>query len=97
MAYKIRVSKRAQQEIEDALDFYASRSSNAPNLFLKSVVSTYKSLESSPHYKVVYREVRFVKLRRFPHSLFFTINEEDKTVRILSCFHNKRNPDKRPG
>lgn len=96
MTYKIRVSKRAQLEIEEALDFYAIRSSNAPHLFLKSIISTYNSLESSPHYRIVYRDVRFVKLRRFPHSLFFTIDEELKVVRILACFHNKRNPKNRP-
>ena len=33
---------------------------------------------------------------KIPYSLYFVIDEAQNTVRILSCFHNKRNPNKRP-
>ena len=48
MAYKIIVSPRAQKEIENAIDFYALYSVNAPRNFVTSLSDAYKTLESSP-------------------------------------------------
>ena len=96
MAYKIIVSPRAQKEIENAIDFYTLYSVNAPRNFVTSLSDAYKTLESSPLFKVRYKNLRSLKLSRFPYSLFFAVNDVQRTVRILACFHNKRNPNKRP-
>lgn len=96
MAYNIIVSPRAQKEIENAIDFYALYSPNAPRNFIASLADAYKTLESSPLFKIRYKTIRAFKLKKFPYSLFFVVNEPQKKVRILSCFHNKRNPNKRP-
>lgn len=96
MAYKILVSIRAQKEIEDAIDFYDLYSDVAPIYFVTAIKNAYSSLELNPFYRVRYKNIRAIKLRRFPFSLYFTINEEKDIVTILSCFHNKRNPKKRP-
>jgi plasmid stabilization system protein ParE len=96
MAYKIIVSPRVQKEIENAIDYYALYSSEAPSNFIKALKDCYDSLENNPYFRVRYKNIRSVKLKRFPYSLFFTITEEHKTIRVLSCFHNKRDPNKRP-
>lgn len=97
MAYKIIVSPRAQKEIENAIDYYALYSMDAPKNFIAVLKEAYASLETNPFFRVRYKNVRTLKIRRFPHSLYFTINEDKNTVRVLSCFHDKRNPNKRPG
>lgn len=96
MAYKIIVSPRAQKEIENAIDFYALYSENAPEKFIVSLKYAYKALAKNPNFTVFYKNIRGFKIKKFPYSLYFTINEEQNTVKILSCFHNKRHPDKRP-
>jgi plasmid stabilization system protein ParE len=96
MAYKIIVSPRAQKEIENAIDYYALYSVDAPANFIVSLKETYITLESNPFYRVRYKNVRALKIKRFPHSLYFIINEENSIVKILSCFHDKRNPNNRP-
>lgn len=96
MAYKILVSIRAQKEIEDAIYFYDLYSDVAPIYFVTAIKNAYNSLELNPFYRIRYKNVRAIKLRRFPFNLYFMVNEEKDLVYVLSCFHNKRNPNKRP-
>lgn len=96
MAYRVIVSPRAQREIENAIDFYTMYSVDAPAAFIAMLKGAYKALESNPYFRIRYKDIRALKLKKFPHSLYFIINEENGTVRILSCFHNKRKLNKRP-
>jgi len=96
MVYKIIVSPRAQSEIEDAIDYYSVESIAAPKQFIDFLEYAYKSLEISPFFKVRYKNIRALKIKRFPYSLYFVVNEKSGSVRILSCFHHKRNPAKSP-
>jgi toxin ParE1/3/4 len=96
MAYKIIVSPKAQKEIENAIDYYALYSSNAPKSFIYLLKDAYATLETNPFFSLRYKNIRSLKINKFPYSLYFTINEIQNTVRVLSCFHNKRNPNKRP-
>ena len=92
MEYKIIISPRAQQEIEEAIDYYKIRSSDAPMDFISCLNETYTILSINPHFRICYKNVRTMALNVFPYSLFYTINEKEHTVRLLSCFHYKLNP-----
>ena len=96
MAYKIIISPRAQKEIENAIDYYALYSTDAPRHFVEQLKDTYKTLENAPIFRVRYKNVRAVKIKKFPYSLYFVINETHQIVKVLSCFHDKRDPNKRP-
>lgn len=96
MAYKIIVSPRAQQEIEDAIDFYSFYSDNAPKHFKSSLLDSYNTLSLNPFFRIIYKNIRTLKINRFPYSLYFIVDEGRKIIKILSCFHNKRNPRNRP-
>ena len=96
MAYKITVSPWAQKEIENAIEYYALYSADAPRKLVAALKETYAALETSPLFRVRYKNIRGLKIKNFPYSLFFIVNDTRKTVRVLSCFHNKRNPNKRP-
>lgn len=96
MTYKIIVSTRAQKEIENAIDYYAIYNQALPKEFILSLEKTYSILEINPFFKVRYNNIRSLKVNKYPYSLYFIINEENFTVRILSCFHNKRDPKKGP-
>lgn len=97
MAYKIIVSPRAQKEIENAIDYYALYSSDAPLNFVAALKSAYYTLNTNPFYRIIYLKIRALKIIKFPYSLYFVVDENQNTIRVLSCFHNKRNPNKRPG
>lgn len=92
MVYNIKISKLAQKEIEEAIDYYSVSSSEVPIQFVKSILDCYHLLSLNPYYKIQYKNIRTVKLKKFPYSLFYIINEERKVIKILSCFHHKRKP-----
>jgi toxin ParE1/3/4 len=76
MAYKIFVSPRTQTEIENAIDYYALYSLDAPVNFISALTEAYSILETNPFFKVRYKNVRALKIKKFPHSLYFVINED---------------------
>lgn len=96
MAYKIIVSPRAQKEIGNAIDYYSLYSVDAPRAFITDLEKSYNSLAISPFFKIRYKNIRALKIRNFPYSLYFVIEETNRTVKILACFHHKLNPNKRP-
>jgi len=96
MGFKIIISQRAQQEIEHALEFYHTRNPELPKAFFQSLSKAYKTLSINPFFKIDYKNIRSLKIQRFPFSLFFTVNENQQLVTILSCFHTSREPQKRP-
>jgi plasmid stabilization system protein ParE len=96
MAYRIIISAKAQKEIENAIDYYALYSSNAPLHFISILKDTYDTLAANPFFRIRYKNIRALKISKFPYSLYFVINEAESAVKILSCFHNKRNPNKSP-
>ena len=96
MVYKIIVSPLAQKEIENAIDYYALYSTDAPLNFISVLKEAYSILEINPFFGVRYKNVRALKIKKFPHSLYYIINEDKNIIRVLSCFHSKRNPNKRP-
>lgn len=97
MVYKITVSPRVQKEIENAIDYYALYSADAPAKFISAIRDAYTILGKNPFFRERYKNIRALKIKKFPYSLYFVINEDKNTIRVLSCFHNKRNPNKRPG
>ncbi len=96
MAFKLIISPRTQLEIENAIDYYSLYSNEAPKYFIQDLKSTYDSLAVYPFYRIKHKNIRSLKLKKFPHSLYFTVDEQKQEISVLSCFHNKRNPSKRP-
>lgn len=96
MVYSLIVSLRAQNEIANAVDYYSMHSIHAPSKFIVELNNAYRTLERYPFFAVRYKNIRTLKLKSFPFSLYFIVNEKQKTVSVLSCFHNKQNPYRRP-
>ena len=96
MEYKLIVSKRAQKEIEGAIDFYREKSQTSTPHFIENLEKSYAYILDRHYQRVRYKNIRSIKIKKFPYNLYFIINEEKQNIRILSCFHQKRNPMKRP-
>jgi toxin ParE1/3/4 len=96
MGFRVIVNLRAQDEIDRALEWYSGNSRSAAARFLESLQAAYRILGINPFFQIRYRNIRAVSLRNFPYFLFFAVDESAGTVRILSCFHQHRNPETRP-
>ncbi len=50
MAYKVLISPRAQKEMENAIDYYALYSTDAPLKFVTQLKDTYNALSTNPFF-----------------------------------------------
>lgn len=96
MEFKVVVSPNAHEEIELAFDYYDSVSYQISNKFMENVEKTYHYLSINPFYSIRYKNYRAITITKFPFLLFFTIDEENKMVYVLSCFQTAQNPEKYP-
>ncbi len=96
MDFKIIVSKKAQDEIENASDYYAEININLAFKFFSELTETYNKLELNPNYQIKHKNYRAIPLKIFPFLLFYIVDEDNKTVKILSCFHTSKNSKKYP-
>jgi toxin ParE1/3/4 len=55
MDYSIKVSPRAQKEIEKITELYASSFENSPNNFIIQLEKVYKTLKTNPFFKVQFK------------------------------------------
>jgi len=78
MAYKIIVSSRAQREIENSIDYYALYSRDAPVHFIAVLKEAYKTLEINPFFRIYYKNVRALKLKKFPYYLCISLSMRTK-------------------
>ncbi len=74
MAYRIVFTQRARNEIRNAIDYYALYSNDAPINFSAVLKDAYDILITYPFFAVRYTNVRTLKLKSFPYSIYFIIN-----------------------
>ena len=96
MDFKIIVSKKAQDEIENASDYYAEININLAFKFFSELKETYDKLKLNPNYQIKHKNYRAIPLKIFPFLLFYIVDGDNKTVKILSCFHTSKNSKKYP-
>ncbi|MDR2205319.1 MAG: type II toxin-antitoxin system RelE/ParE family toxin [Flavobacteriaceae bacterium] len=96
MAYKVIISRNAEIEIEVAYDYYGKFSKQAMKSFRSQLHECYKRLKENPFFEVRYLTVRGLPFKKYPYIMLFRINENTKTVFVLSVFCTHQNPEKYP-
>lgn len=92
---KLRYTDRTLADIELAFVWYEKQRRGLGFEFLDCLEYAVKSILDNPKmYRVVYTNFRGCVIRRFPFSVFYTI-ENDEIV-VHSVFDNRQNPERRP-
>ena len=91
MAYNVVFSPLARLELLQADDWYSQTDIQISVAFYADVARTEQFLKNSPYlYAKTEGDIRRAVLKRFPYSLFYTI--DDQVVTVLSVFHQNRDP-----
>jgi len=92
---KLRYTDRAKNDVELALEWYEKQRRGLGFEFLDCIEIALKEIITFPQmYQLCYSNYRRNVIRRFPFSIFYTI--EDNEIVIHSVFDNIQNPEKRP-
>jgi plasmid stabilization system protein ParE len=85
------VHSQAQEEINEAFDWYFKRSREAAEGFLGEVGNCLSRIVSGPRlYPLFTKDTRRLVMRGFPYSVIF--REKDETILIIAVAHAKRRP-----
>jgi plasmid stabilization system protein ParE len=83
----------AEQDIADALDWYAERAPEQIERFLDELAVVVSRIAESPRlFRTVHREVRRAALRAFPYLAWFVLDDDADLVRVLAVTHSRRDP-----
>jgi toxin ParE1/3/4 len=91
MSFRFVARPEAEQDLVEARDWYEARRIGLGEEFLLAVEEVLgRVLESPESYPVVYRGVRWARLRRFPYLVYYRVKNE--TVEVLAVLHGSRHP-----
>jgi len=92
---KVRYTDREREDVEIAFAWYERQRSGLGSEFLDCIETAIKLLIEYPAmYSTRYLSFRSCTIRRFPFSVFYTI--EVNEIVIHSVFDNRQDPGKRP-
>jgi plasmid stabilization system protein ParE len=88
---RIRIQSQAQQEINEAFDWYFKRSPEAADEFLTEIGASLTQIASHPQlYPAHSKKTRRRVLANFPYSVIF--QEKDDVILVVAVAHAKRRP-----
>jgi len=96
MIYKVVIEPRAILDIQDAIDYYESKQSGLGEYFYQVIDEHIDTLTKSPFFQIRYRDYHGFPTTKFPFIIFYFIDEQLKTIYILSVFNTSLNPSKYP-
>lgn len=92
---KLRYTARARDDLELAYAWYERQRRGLGFDFLDCMEIAVKSILENPEmYRVSYSTFRGRIIRRFPFSIFYTV--ENTEIVVHSVFDNRQDPSKRP-
>lgn len=92
--FKVIISPLAKQNIAEAAKWYNSQQHNLGKRFTKKVNSHIAYIRKNPMAAAVrYDDVRTAVLEVFPYLIHFLVDEEQRTIVVLTVLHSSRNPN----
>lgn len=81
----------ARREFEEAALWYEERRPGLGLEFTGEIDrAVYLAAENPERFPIMHRDIRCVRARRFPYSVFFRI--ESRRIVVLAVFHARRDP-----
>jgi len=93
MKYNVKIEPEALSDIQDITNWYNEQKSGLGKRFQKTVIKQIDTLDKNPNiYAIRYKQIRCVLVKKFPYMVHFYINDDTKTVEVLSVISTSRNP-----
>ncbi|SCY21893.1 ParE toxin of type II toxin-antitoxin system, parDE [Flavobacterium anhuiense] len=96
MIFEVVIEPRAILDIQDAIDYYESKQVGLGEYFYQTVDENIERLTKNPFFQIRYKDYHGLPIKTFPFIIFYFIDEDLKTIYILSVFNTSLNPSKYP-
>lgn len=93
MSYEFLYEDRVDSDIDEALDYYASKNSNLVGDFLDRIEEAKQKILNAPEgFEAKHKDIRTVLLKQFPYHIYYTI--DGYKIIILAILHAYSGQDK---
>ena len=95
MSHRIRISPRAERQIEEVADWWFDNRGGAPFLFSQEIERAFLALVTFPRAgeRVIHPEIpelRRILLSSVEYHLYYAISDDDQAVEVLELWHTSR-------
>lgn len=91
MIYQLIVKPEAEADIEESFIWYEDQVSGLGHDFRLELGRTIARIKAAPlGFPIVYKWIRRTLVNRFPHAIFFFV--DDDKIFVAACVHHKRHP-----
>ncbi len=92
--FTVKYAPEALQEIQQAVDYYNKVSVGLGRRFKQNLLDTIKATKKNPAYNSFrFDEVRFAVVKKFPYAVHYTIDQDNRVVKIETVLAFSQNPD----
>ena len=91
MNYLLTIRKEAELDINSLFEYYENKRVGLGHDFLLCIEECLSKVERNPgHYKIIYKELRRIAVRRFPYRIFYFV--QNNLVIVTAVFHARKDP-----
>lgn len=92
MSYRIQISPEAQEEILAARKWYEEQQPGLGKDFANTVKDHINTLRfDTVEHRIVFDNVRRILVKRFPYVIYYSRNNNNRTVSIMAVLHERQN------
>ena len=92
MQYDVIITGDAENDIEQASDWYENIQFGLGTKFVLSIKKSLQLLLNNPFtFATVYLEIRKVNTKKFPYSIYYQVNENKNLITVFAVIHSSRN------
>ena len=93
MAFSVKLLKRAELEVDEAIVYYKDIQPKLAERFLTDYENQLKTLNTIPYFEIKYQEIRKISFKKFPYTIHFSIDELNEAVLIHAVTCDYQNPE----
>lgn len=95
-SFSIRVLAAAEEDLDEAFEYYADISPKLAERFIKIVNVALNDLKKNPHYQIRYDNFRMKIVKKFPYVIHYILDENRQIVFVYGIRNSYQDPDKYP-
>ncbi len=91
--FRVKIDQDALSDIQEITSWYEGKSNGLRKRFRCNVINQIHDLSFNPLiFAIRYKEIRCVKVNKFPYLIHYYANRDNSTIEVLAVFSISRNP-----
>jgi plasmid stabilization system protein ParE len=96
MSYSYILHEKAQEDYDEAIEWYAVKSIKAAENLIAEAENTLQLICNNPdRWRNEYKHYRELKVQKYPYVIIYTVEQDSQVVLVTAIFNINKNPKKK--